>query len=267
MCWGLSYGYKPNKKIEWNNKNTSTSLDKGTLLGHSVYEIGSKINYSYKTITSKSVTSVGLHKTYNWNTIMNSNDFKKSFGSESDIYKFASEYYDAENENFWIINYDDFYYSYESHSKTGLVSYSDIDNCYYGSNSFGSYLVNNGANIVALPGKQYSTSYYSFTEEYTFDISATSITYRDSKLVKRTLPVSVAPVMEKEGSAGGSDNPFCIPGIDCNKNCDLICMLKKALAIFGIILGVLFLIYVISSLIKLKNKRKINKFIKEYEKQ
>ena len=59
--------------------------------------------------------------------------------------------------------------------------------------------------------KYYDWSYgyqgYSFTEEYVFDISATSITYNDSLGISRSLPTSVSPVMEKEGSGGDSDTP------------------------------------------------------------
>ena len=73
---------------------------------------------------------------------------------------------------------------------------------------------------------------YFFTEEYTFDISAKSITFEDSNNVTRKLPVSVAPVMDKEGSGGESE----FPEVDE--------MFEKILMLVGILIVVVILGYI-----------------------
>lgn len=250
--------YKP-IFYKWNSRNSYSYLDKSSVLGNSVLDIGNKIDYIYKTIEPSSVTSIGgINRKYKWKRIQHVSDFKKAFGEKSDIYNFVSSYYVNDDEDYWIINYDDFFYNYESHSNNSLVTYSSIDKCYYGVNSFGSYLINNGANIVSLPGNQYSTSYYHFTEEYTFDISARYITYRDSLGIKRSAAVSVAPVMEKEGSGGTSESPF--PNIpDSDDIWDLIILILSIIGIALITIGLIWLINKTSSISSNKRIKDMNK--------
>ena len=242
--------YKP-YFYSWNENNNNTYLDKTNYLGSSIYEIGNKIPYSFNKIKPTTVTSVGLQHNYTWKSIMSSSQFKNSFGKDSEIYKFASEYYGAENKNFWIINYDEFFYHYQVKS----LPYYDKnkytgDKVFFEDNlSFSAWLMDNGVTVghdadSYIGYTRYFLNYYKFTEEYTFDISATSITYRDSKMVSRTLPVSVSPVMEKEGSPGGSEG-ICVIGDNCK--CDFLCLLKKIIAIIGGI--TLFVLLILCNLI------------------
>ena len=116
--------------------------------------------------------------------------------------------------------------------------------------------------------KYYDWSYgyqgYSFVEEYVFDISATSITYEDSLNVTRTLPTSVAPVMEKEGSGGDSDTPSEIIQDKIN---DLKLNFDKLVEIIGFVLIVILIIGILSSLSKIKNTIQLNKIIRNNKKK
>lgn len=199
--------YKPNF-LTWDYYPSYDGfLNIRKLLGHSISEIGNKVEYTFDTIIPDVVTSNGLIHEYTWNKIQNIDSFKKAFGVDSDIYKFAMQYMTEENENYWIINYDDYEYSYEEKVIKNIEynGFGFVEDEFEENDLLIDYLKSHG---VEQKSAGYSYNYYlcySFTEEYTFDISATSITYVDGLNVTRTLPTSVVPVMEKEGSGGDSE--------------------------------------------------------------
>lgn len=126
------------------------------------------------------------------------------------------------------------------------------------------YLRTNGVEISYHYYPYYSKYYkfYSFTEEYTFDVSARYITYKDTLGVVRSLPTSVVPVMEKEGSGGTSDSPFDL-GFDWEK---LLTLLKTLLALI-IVLALIVLIYIaITKIMDRYERRQLNKSITETNK-
>ena len=105
--------------------------------------------------------------------------------------------------------------------------------------SFFKYLVDDGnVNFSSDQNMHSWYNYYNFREQFSFDISATSITYEDGLGVVRTLPVSVSPVLNKEGSGGLSD--FFLNDNQIN--------------ILKIILGILGLIIIIEILAKVFDK-------------
>lgn len=244
---------------KWNDSNTKDNYDRTELLGYSISDIGNLISYTYDTILPEDKESIGMINQYKWNSIQNLETFEKAFGKDSEIYKFASQYFSEEKENYWIINFDEFWYLYEA-KVTSPDTFEDSD--------FIGYLYDNGVEdydrVVGDGTMSYSEMvYYSFTEEYVFDISATSITYEDSLNVTRTLPTSVAPVMEKEGSGGDSDTPSEIIQDKFN---DLKINFDKLVKIIGFVLVVILIIAILSSLSKIKNTIQLNKLIRNNKK-
>ena len=219
-------------------------------LGESISEIGSKIDYTKKTITSEKVNSVGIGHDYTWNTIQDKNSFKKAFGESSDIYKFANGYFNNESENYWIINFDDFNYQYQQ--KQLITSNNELT-----SNpedlGFINYLKSHGNELKQMIPAGYYYDYYTFEQEYSFDIQATSITFEDSNKVEYSRPVSVAPV-DEEASGGFSEYPT-LP--------------DYSRIITSIIIGILIVLSVllIAKLIFFISDQRTNKLLKENLKQ
>ena len=197
---------------KWNDSNSKDKIDISNYLGSNLNEVGSKIDYTHKTITSEEKTSVGIGHDYTWKSILTKNQFKDSFGEKSNIYKFADNYFNNQYKNYWIINYDDFFYSYkkytivEANNILGHYFSSDYEDVYkkydYEKNlDFYNYLTTK--TDVQAEGMMM----FNFSQEYTFDIQATNITFEDYAGVEYTYPVSVASV-NQEGSGGTSEKPF-----------------------------------------------------------
>ena len=197
---------------KWNDSNSKDKIDISNYLGSNLNEVGSKIDYTHKTITSEEKTSVGIGHDYTWKSILTKNQFKDSFGEKSNIYKFADNYFNNQYKNYWIINYDDFFYSYkkytivEANNILGHYFSSDYEDVYkkydYEKNlDFYNYLTTK--TDVQAEGMMM----FNFSQEYTFDIQATNITFEDYAGVEYTYPVSVASV-NQEGSGGTSEEPF-----------------------------------------------------------
>lgn len=256
--------YRP-KFYAWNDNNTADNLDKSNLLGHSIGQIGNKVDYTRKTIVPDDVSSTTQSgkKTYVWNKIQSLDSFKESFGTDSDIYKFAKQYFTKNNRSYWIINYDDFFYTYiqkdfYSYMVDGYGRYYPLP----AEDKIIEYLISK--KVPEHPGAygEYYEGYY-FTEEYTFDISARFIEYEDSKGVVRNLPVSVSPVMEKEGSGGGSDKPF---GGNEDWWEKFLQILKTILAISSVITLSALIYLGISKAIQFSNDIELKKSIKDTNK-
>lgn len=260
--------YKP-IFYKWNDNNSSTYLDKTNMLGNSISDIGNKVSYTYKTIKPSSVTSStnNLQKTYKWNSIQNVSSFKQAFGAESDIYKFASSFYVNDDEDYWIINYDDFYYSYQmknlhyydKNKFTGNKTYNNDNSL------LANYLIEEG-NVIGYDADSYMdiTRYYvnsyHFIEEYTFDITARYITYSDCFGFVRTAACSVAPVMEKEGSGGTSDSPFpTLPDPD-----DLWKLIMLILGVVGLTFIFICSVSIFDKISNIGTKSKVRKIDKRF---
>lgn len=244
--------YGPNF-YKWKDTNTKDNYDTSELLGHSISEVGNLISYTYDTILPEDKESIGMINQYKWNSIQNLSSFEKAFGKDSEIYKFASQYMTHDNENYWIINFDEYWYSYDE----GFYPLM------FGNKSFEKYCYDSGLETRNANDFGEGFDYYSFIEEYVFDIEATSITYEDSLNVTRTLPTSVAPVMEKEGSGGDSDTPSEIIQDKVN---DLKNDYDELMKIIGFILIVLLIIGILSSLSKIKKTIQLNKIIRNNKK-
>ena len=252
--------YKP-KFYKWNENNTSASnYDRSMLLGYSLNSIANKVNYTFKTIEPLIVRSdsYGVKNDYVWNSIQDLESFERAFGKDSEIYKFATEnYIESQKDNYWIINYDKFYYTYQQEME--FIPGSNITN-----HSFYDWCVARNVatknNVPGVNGGFYDYYLpYSFSEEYTFDISATSITYEDSLGISKTLAVSVAPVLNKEGSGGTSTNPF--PSSE-----DFLETFKKILSILLLVFGFLFIGYAIYLLCSLSSNYRLKKTVKQNNK-
>lgn len=209
---------------KWNEYNDKDNYDTSIYLGSSTNDFGNQIEFIYETIEPTDVSSKGLQHDYTWSTISTLDKFKTSFGQYSEIYKLAQQFCNNDTENYFIINFDDFYYSYEMLEFPGLEKNKKINE----------YMKEYGAVFINSIAAQYYKGYH-FYEEYVFDIAATGITYEDSAGITRTAACSVAPVMEKEGSGGGSEGilPDEIPE-----------WLKGLLAIVAIVLLVLLLVLI-----------------------
>lgn len=212
--------------------------DRGILLGNSLKDISQKVDYTVDIIVPEEKTSEGVGHKYTWNTIMNINEFKKCFGQDSDIYDFAKNYFN-EDEKYWIINFDDYYYSYTQYYRESFSTHcarfvslcpKHNDGLYYLCDSNHSdcklhFLNYNRPDLDVdnrfLPleqfiiknfyqdsDTQFSFEWYSCQQEYIFDMRALEMTFEDVAGVEYTLPTSVASVKE-EASGGGSE--FFLP--------------------------------------------------------
>lgn len=206
---GSDSTYKP-KYYKWNTSNNDVSQDRSVFLGNSLEEIAAKVDYTKRTITPSTQTSVGAGHNYTWNVIQNKANFEKAFGNNADITKFANNYF-TEDENYWVINFDSFIYNFMKHQFKVVENQQVIDNeIHFVTNKdhpdFQNYLIANGtyypyANIT---GSGYF-NYYNFTQEYVFDVAATEMTFEDASSVEYSLPVSVQSI-DEEGSGGSSQN-------------------------------------------------------------
>lgn len=194
------------KYYAWNDNNSIDNYDTSIFLGNYISDFGNQIKFTNKIIESESVSSKGLNHEYTWNKIQDINEFKNTFGSDSEIYKFASNYFTKDLTRYWIINYDDFFYDCEKTFHVGR----DYDNLNLQTiikdPDFTSYLVNHGVKYTIHNTHQEWYDYYHFIQEYTFDISAKYITYEDYANIEYTMPVSVAPI-NQEASGGFPESP------------------------------------------------------------
>lgn len=223
--------------------------DKSNFLGYSTADFGNKIPYTYKTINSSSVASDGKKHSYKWDNISSAENFREAFkkdGVDGPVYNFAKQYFTEEDKNYFIINYDSYYYSYNWGicADFSMIPVTGTFWFHPKNQSFISYLEEKGSATfyghpvlmgTGLGIAYYATGpgYFEFYEEYTFDVSATSICYVDSDGFNRTAAVSVAPVMLKEGSGGGSEGVF---GEEMPE------WLKTFLIVLGVIAGILLLV-------------------------
>lgn len=228
---GLFMGQVPEKNryrpsfYKWKESNSKDNYDKSNYLGSSLSEITSKVEYEKKTIVPEDKESVGVGHKYKWNSIQSESNFKKAFGENSDIYNFATNFFNNKDEKYWIINYDDFYYSYKYLDTISLnfksFSYSDghiwivnnngDKNRYFidGMEDFEKFLMKNFIYIYSNPldisNPVCKVDLYKVTQEYCFDIQMTSMTFEDTNKVIYELPVSVAPV-DLESTGGDNEN-------------------------------------------------------------
>lgn len=206
---GSDNTYKP-KFYKWNDENNETKQDRSVLLGNSLEEISSKVDYTKRKVTSAVKTSVGAGHNYSWNTIQDKKNFEMAFGSNSDITKFANNYFN-EDENYWVINFDSFIYNFMKHQFKVAEDQQVIDDKIHfiadkEHPDFQSYLINNGTYYPYgnIPQAGYF-NYYNFTQEYVFDVVATEMTFEDASSVEYSLPVSVQSVDEE--ASGGESTP------------------------------------------------------------
>ena len=246
------------KFYKWHDSNTLDDYNTDDFLGYSTIDFGSKVPYTYKTITSSSVVSEGKKHSYKWDNISSVSDFREAFkkdGEDGPVYNFAKQYFTEEGKNYFIINYDSFYYTYNWKICSEFSMIPAIAAFWFHPNnkSFRTYLEERDvpywyghpeALITGAILGYFVTGpeCYEFYEEYTFDVSATSICYVDSDGFNRSAAVSVAPVMLKEGSGGGSEGVFAD---------EMPEWLKTFLIVLGVIAGILLLVLVAFGIEKL----------------
>lgn len=226
------FTYRPSF-YKWKDTNSKDNYDKTEYLGSTLEEIAPNVDYEIKVITPDEVTSKGMDHDYSWSKIQTINDLKRSFGESSKIYKFASTYFNDTSKNYWIINFEDFYYSYKyrstiehSFKKTSfedghIWSHNNANNpeakirIYNdGLEDFEKFLIENfqvnffDNNGVSIPEEnlKYTVDMYNVTQEYVFQVAARKITFTDYFSKTRTLPVSVTPV-NQESTGGFSEDP------------------------------------------------------------
>lgn len=206
----------------WNENNSSEYFDKSIFLGNSIQEISDSINYNFKTIDANDVNNISTSsKEYKWNSILNIVEFQNIFGHDSNISKFASNFFTEDFENYWIINFDEYYYYY---LKTQVSYYSSVKGSYFHPedvydhslemSDFINYCESHGLSSQVIGssgdwGSEWTSKYYEvyhFNQEYVFDMSATKMTFEDYSGAEYELPTSVAPV-NQEGSGGTSIRP------------------------------------------------------------
>ena len=201
----------------WNNSNTATDQDRSDYLGSSLEEIESKVRFTTRTITPEEKSSVGTGHNYTWKTIQNRRQFESTFPN-SEIAAFAGNYF-MENEDYWIINFDEFFYSYDNNNEFPFLANPYTTNPEFRKpirakvydadehKNFVSYLKYHNTPYVEYVNMQGGfMKFYNFTQEYVFDVRATQMTFEDAASVTYTLPVSVAPV-DEEASGGFSEYP------------------------------------------------------------
>lgn len=262
---GIDEEFSP-KYYKWNDNNTKDSFDTSNYLGSNIKEIGSKVEYTYKTITSEEKTSIGIGHDYTWKSILTKNQFKDTFKETSDIYKFASNYFNSDN--YWVINYDDYFYHYSDNnefkfygdpykSNPSMRKYKQYDSTKY--NDFTSYLKNHNVEAKEysnLPNFYYM-KFYNFSQEYTFDIQATNITFEDNNKTTYSLPVSVAPV-DEEASGGFSEYPTSTRTTR---------IFKLILIILALTITFIIVLKIVSPLVTMTQNRKIIKSLKGNKKK
>lgn len=250
------------KFYKWNDSNSKDKIDTSNFLGSNLNEIGSKIDYTHKTITSEEKKSIGIGHDYTWKSILTKNQFKNSFSEKSDIYKFADNYFNNQYKNYWIINYDDFFYSYkkytivEANNILGHYFSSDYEDVYkkydYEKNlDFYNYLTTK--TDVQAEGMMM----FNFSQEYTFDIQATNMTFEDNSKTTYSLPVSVAPV-DEEASGGFSEYPTSTRSTR---------ILKLILIILALTITFIIVLKIVSPLVTMHQNRKIIKSLKGNKKK
>lgn len=237
----------------WNDNNTKDNVDTSVLLGNSLAEIGPNIEDTKITIVPEDRFSVGIGHNYKWNTIQNKKAFADAFGTASDIYQFASGYFQEDRDDYWVINFDDFYYSYAKVSET----YGDSNWMYhseYMPEDFYKYCKEYNCEQTVSSGPPgpngnttlfYNYEVYRFTQEYVFDVRATQMTFEDTASVSYTLPVSVAPV-DEEASGGFSEYPLSFHP-DFSR-------FIKVVMILLIVIGIILLLNLIDIFIPKKKK-------------
>ena len=225
------YNFAP-KYYSWNDSNSNESLDKTNYLGSSLSEIAPEVPLTNVSVYPENVSSVGMKHDYRWNKIQNIDAFKKAFGEDSGIYQFATQFMTEDDKDYWIINFDDFYYNYGigapyteiNGTPRGLYTRAFVEpsNSFQyllmpGTSSgyqklelteFGDWLLHGDFGFYEetwnfQKGKVYDLYY--FQQEYVFDVKATSITFDDSNGITYSLPTSVAKVNE-EASGGKDEN-------------------------------------------------------------
>ena len=254
------------KYYEWNDNNTKDNYDTSNYLGSSLSEIGSKVDYTHKTITSEEKTSVGIGHDYTWKSILTKNQFKDTFKEKSDIYKFASNYFNGDN--YWVINYDDFFYHYNDNNEfqffgdpyktnPSMRKFKQYDSTKY--SDFISYLKHHNVEAKEysnLPNNYYM-KFYNFSQEYTFDIQATNMTFEDNLKTTYSLPISVAPV-DEEASGGFSEYPTSTRTTR---------IFKLILIILALTITFIIVLKIVSPLVTMHQNRKIIKSLKGNKKK
>ena len=198
----------------WNNDNSVSNQDRSNYLGSSLSEIESKVQFTTRTIVPEEKNSVGAGHNYTWKTIQNRRQFESTFPN-SEIAAFAGNYF-MENEDYWIINFDEFFYSYDNNNEFPFLTNPYTTNPEFRKpirakvydadehKNFVSYLKYHNTPYVEYVNMQGGfMKFYNFTQEYVFDVQATEMTFEDADSVEYTLPVSVAAV-DEEGSGGTS---------------------------------------------------------------
>ena len=168
--------------------------------------------YVYDTISPTVVSSNIGSTSYSWNKIQTSLEFKNAFRELDDILSFASSY--MPNDNYYIINFDEFEYSYNNMNfvYASSLSSNSSPTGYY--QEFLNYLNNSGLEEKIFTEKEGSffNTYmgyeiYKFTMNYHMDVEATHMTLVNSNGDVIEATVSVSPV-DQENSGGTSINDF-----------------------------------------------------------
>lgn len=236
---GSDATFRP-KYYAWSNSNNASSQDRSKYLGSSLAEIETKVSYTTRTIVSEEKTSIGVGHHYDWKTIQNRMQFEATFPN-SEIARFASNYF-TEDEDYWIINFDEFFYHYDDNNIFNFIQDPYVTNPEFRKpirkavyeaedhKDFVAYLKHHNTPYLPYIGPGTAggfMKFYNFTQEYVFDIRATEMTFEDAASVTYTLPVSVAAV-DEEGSGGTST-----PG-NLNSLWNLIQRILDALGSIGV---------------------------------
>ena len=107
-----------------------------------------------------------------------------------------------------------------------------------------------------LPNNYYM-KFYNFSQEYTFDIQATNMTFEDNLKTTYSLPVSVAPV-DEETSSGFSEYPTSTRTTR---------IFKLILIILALTITFIIVLKIVSPLVTMAQNRKIIKSLKGNKKK
>ena len=169
--------------------------------------------YVYDTISPTAVSSNIGSTSYTWNKIQTASEFKNAFRELDDILSFASSY--MPTDNYYIINFDEFEYSYNNMNfvyESSLSQNPSSPTGYY--QEFLNYLNNSGLEEKIFTEKEGSFfniymgyEIYKFTMNYHMDVEATNMTLVNSNGDVIEATISVSPV-DQENSGGTGINNF-----------------------------------------------------------
>lgn len=202
--------------------STATGLDDVYEIVKNLYDLEEEYQKTLAkeyVIRPESKSSEGTGFSYSWNSIQTYDALSAAY-PDTDFANYAGTHMNVDGEKYWMINFASGIYSFESHS---IKSSSDNEYLIDGEkisadvvNEFYSYLQSlydygsgggGGSGIRSLDVGEFAGPeiFYSFEQDYFFDVSATKIKFEENFTgIHYELPCSVQ-ILRTSSGVGGTD--------------------------------------------------------------